>query len=196
MPEVAAIVLAAGRGSRFGAGEDDSKVLAPHQGLTLVAHVVAAVHGSRAAPVVVVTGHAAGLVAMSVAGPDVTIVHNADYGRGMAGSLKAGLAALPARSAGVLILLGDMPLVTTATLDALIAAFEAGGADAIVPTYQGRRGNPVLIGRALFPAMTRLEGDQGARRLLEGRDTVRALAVDDPGVVVDVDTPDALRALL
>ena len=111
MAEIAAIVLAAGLGTRFGAGAGDSKVAAPHAGVPLVAHVVAAALASRAAPVIVVTGHAEARVIEALAGLAVTIVHNPDYAGGMAGSLKAGVAALPKVCDGALILLGDMPLV-------------------------------------------------------------------------------------
>ena len=111
----------------------------------------------------------------------------------MASSVKAGIAALPAEADGVLVLLADMPRVAAATLDALIAAFDAPVVppDAVVPTHGGHQGNPVLLGRALFAEVARLEGDAGARKLLPGRNVV-SCAVDDPGIKVDVDT----RAML
>ena len=195
MPDIAAIVLAAGRGSRFGAGEADSKVAALHAGLPLVAHVVASALASKATAVIVVTGHAGAHVVAALAGLAVTIVHNPTYADGMAGSLKAGLAALPSACDGVLILLGDMPLVRRATLDALIGAFDPEACEAVVPTFDGRRGNPVLIGRALFDAVLQLEGDEGARGLLKQSGAVRTCQVDDPGVTLDIDTTEALRGL-
>ena len=195
---IAAIVLAAGRATRFGAGEADSKVLAMLDGRPLIAHVLACVAGSRAARCVVVTGHAGDAVAEALDGLPVTRVHNPHYASGLAHSLRTGLAALPATIAGAVILLADMPLVTSATLDALIAAFEAAppGTEAVVPVHHGARGNPVLLARALFGAVANLWGDEGARRLLAGAGRrVVTCAVDDPGIVVDVDTREILRTL-
>ena len=124
------------------------------------------------------------------------VVHNPSYAEGIADSLKTGVAALPAAIDGVLILLGDMPQVTSRTLDRLIARFALDRPDAIVPTQGGRPGNPVLIGRALFPRLFDLTGDTGARNVLQDpRHRIVECAVDDPGVLVDVDTPEMLAAL-
>jgi molybdenum cofactor cytidylyltransferase len=196
-PEVAAIILAAGTGSRFAPAPGDSKVLAPYRGRPLLAHVVAAVTGSRASSCIVVTGHAGDAVAAAIDGLAATRVQAADHAQGLAHSLRAGLTALPPSTAGVLILLADMPLVESATLDRLIAAFETHPAiEAVVPLYRGARGNPVLLSRSLFPDIARLDGDEGARRVL-GQPHRRILdcAVDDPGIMADVDTQDALRRL-
>ena len=195
---VAAIVLAAGRGSRFGAGPSDSKVLAMLGGKPLIAHVLACVAGSRVTRCVVVTGHAGDAVATALAPFPVTRVHDPDHASGLAHSLRTGIATLPAMVGGAIVLLADMPLVRSATLDALVAAFAAAppGTEAVVPTHEGVRGNPVLLGAALFGAVATLRGDEGARRLLGGPGRrVVACAVDDPGIVTDVDTRAGLRAL-
>ena len=191
-------MLAAGGASRFavGASAVDSKVVATLEGRALVAHVAAAALASPARPVIMVTGRGASQVTAALAGLDVRLVHNSAYAEGMAGSIAAGLAAVPATADAVLILLADMPRVAPATLDALIAAFERERPDAVVPVHDERRGNPVLISRALFPALLRLSGDEGARRILaDGAHRVLHRVVDDPGVLVDVDTREALDAL-
>ena len=149
-PKIAAIVLAAGRSTRMGA---DNKLLAEIAGVPMVRRVVEAALASRARPVLVVTGHMAGEVAKAVADLAVTLVANADYRQGLSTSLKAGIAAVPQDSDGALVLLGDMPQITGPQLDRLVAAFAVENATAIiVPTCEGRRGNPVLwpreIGRA------------------------------------------------
>ena len=198
MVEVAAVVLAAGRATRFAAdGEQgDSKVYAELDGRPLVAHVVEAAASSRAAPIVVVTGRDAERATSALAGYAVEFVHNPLFAEGMASSIAAGLAAVPAGTEAVLVLLADMPRVAPATLDALIVAFGRERPDAVVPVHGGRRGNPVLIGRGLFPALMRLTGDEGARRILaDGAHRVLSCAVDDPGVLLDVDTRAALDAL-
>lgn len=198
MADVAAIILAAGRASRFAAGPEDSKLFAPLAGVPLVRHVAAAALASRASRTVVVTGHAATKVAAALAGLSVAFVHNAAFATGLASSLKAGVAALPADTRGALILLGDMPLVARGTLDALIAAFELEhpAPDAVVPVHDGRWGNPILIGRALFDDLARLSGDEGARKILTQRGRGLVLCpVGDPGIAIDIDTREALRAL-
>src|SRR5581483_8642664 len=98
-------------------------------------------------------------------GAPAQFAHNPGYAEGLACSLKIGIAALPSDAAGAIVLLGDMPAVTPALLDTLIETFRARPeALAVAPVREGRRGNPVLLSRALFPAIARLEGDQGARR--------------------------------
>ena len=87
-----------------------------------------------------------------------------------------------------------MPAVTAPLLDRLIAAFEREpDAEAVVPVHDGRRGNPALLGRALFDRAAALTGDEGARRLL-GRAKVAEVAIDDEAVLIDVDEPEALCA--
>ena len=192
MIEVGAIVLAAGRATRFGAAPDDSKVVAILDGKPLVRHVVDAALASRARPLVVVTGQAARRVAHALEGAaPLVVVHNRDFALGMAGSLRAGLAALPPAVDGALVLLADMPRVSPRTLDTLIEAFAHERPDAVVPSHDGRRGNPVLLGRTLFPAVEALQGDEGARRLLAGA-ACHLCVVDDPGVLTDIDDPAAL----
>ncbi len=198
MVEVAAIVLAAGRATRFAAGDErgESKVFVELEGRPLVAHVVATVAASRAAPVIVVSGRGAERAAAALTGLDVVLVHNPRFAEGMAGSIAAGLAAVPDAAEAILILLADMPRVAPATLETLIVAFDRERPDAVVPVHGDRRGNPVLISRSLFPALLRLSGDEGARRLLaDGAHRVLSCPVDDPGVLVDVDTREALDAL-
>ena len=93
---------------------------------------------------------------------DVTIVHNANFAEGLSTSLKRGLAALTAETDAVLVCLGDMPLVDAPAIDRLIAAFNVTEHRTIcVPTYEGKRGNPVLWGRQHFIAMTKLKATRG-----------------------------------
>ena len=193
MVEFAALVLAAGRASRYRAagGAELTKLVAPYRGEPLVRWAVKAALASRARPVVVVTGHASAEVEAALAGLDVRFVHNPGYVDGLSTSLRAGVSALP-ESGGVLVLLGDMPEASAAVVDALIAAFEATpGALAAVALYGGRRGNPVLLGRGLFGEVTRLSGDEGARGLLAGLppDRIAAVEVAEAGVTRDIDTP-------
>lgn len=190
---VAALVLAAGRSTRF-AGTP--KMLAAYEGRTFVRRAAEAALAGGAAPVIVVLGHEAGAVAASLAGLGVVLVPNPAYADGLSTSLAAGFAALPDTAEAALVLLGDMPLVGPALVARLLAEWErAGRPPALVPTHRGRRGNPVLLSRRLAPEIARLTGDVGAGPLLRGLDGVVELAWDDASVTEDIDTTEALERL-
>ena len=196
MVEVAAVLLAAGSASRFrAAGGEASKLVAILGGKPLVRHAADAALGSKARPVIVVTGHERPEVEAALAGLPLRFTHNADYALGLASSLKTGIAAVPASADGALVLLGDMPAVAPALIDRLIAAFGARpDALAAAPVAEGRRGNPVLLSRALFAAIAGLDGDEGARKLLVGAGAGQVIEVGaaGPGATLDIDTPAAL----
>lgn len=189
---VAAIVLAAGRSSRM---RGPNKLLADVGGVPLVRRVVARVAASQAAPVIVVTGHQRAEVARALEGIDARFVHNEAFGEGIASSVKAGIAAVPEECDGALVCLGDMPLVGAGLIDALIDRFAPdAGALIVVPVSGGRRGNPVLWSRRFFPELMALEGDVGARHLIDRRgEAVAEVAVEGDGAFVDIDTPEALE---
>ncbi len=180
-----AIVLAAGSGSRFGGG----KLLAPWKSGVLLQGALAAAFAAPARGVTVVTGADAEAVAAAARAfnPGVRIVHAADYAEGMGASLRAGVASLPADAAGAFVFLGDMPRAPHAVLRPLAEAVER-GALAAAPMFNGRRGNPVLLGRELFPDLLALQGDEGARRILQSLgDRLALVEAPDDGVLFDVD---------
>ena len=189
---VAAVMLAAGRGSRFGG--EVPKPLARFGRRSLIGHAVAAASASGLRPVVVVVGYRGDEVAGS-AGTLAEIVENPDWEEGMATSLRAALAAVmpdPNVSA-VAVALADQPRVGAESYRRLVAAHRE-GAGLAVATYDGERGHPVLIGREHWTEAMKLEGDEGARSLLE-RYPVVGVPCDGTGDAVDVDTPDDLAAL-
>lgn len=188
---VDAVVLAAGCSQRM---RGVNKLLADLAGRPLVQHAVESVSRSKAAAVVVVTGHQAELVRQALAPCCARLVHNPHYARGLSSSLKAGVDAVSTDSAGVLVCLGDMPAVTARELNLIIDAFtERGGRVICVPVLDGRRGNPVLWPREFLPEFLELTGDEGARRLL-ARHAGRVHRVEMPGesVLCDVDDPGDL----
>lgn len=190
---IAAIVLAAGRGTRFAPGP---KMLAPLDGKPLVRHAAEAAIAGSASPVLVVVGYEATRITAALAGLDVQIVLNPSYDNGLSTSLRAGFAALPAETDGAVILLGDMPLVAPQLITRLIGAWiEAGRPPALVPFHNGRRGNPAVLSRTLSGEIERLTGDIGAGKLLHDRAGVVEWALDDEAVANDVDTEAALRAI-
>jgi len=132
--------------------------------------------------------------AFASASAPVEIVRNPSRAEGIASSIRAGLASLPPDTDNVVIALADMPLVTSDSIRALITACEAPGVRAAYPVHDGVRGNPVAWDRSVTPELKRLKGDRGARDLLArlGEAAV-AVAVDDPGVRFDIDTPEDYR---
>jgi len=196
---VGAIVLAAGQSSRFRAagGRDLTKLVAKLDGKPIVRRVVEAALGTKARPVAVVTGYARDVVESVVADLEVSFAFNPNFASGLASSLSVGLLATPRDVAGVLVLLGDMPLIEPRLADALIEAFLAReGALAAIPLTESRRGNPVLLGRGLFEAAMRLMGDEGARRLIGALSPNELVEVETSGlgVMFDIDTPGDLAA--
>jgi molybdenum cofactor cytidylyltransferase len=191
MMTVAGVILAAGRSTRM---RPRNKLLETIGGRPVIARVAETALASAARPVVVVTGFEAQRIAEALRGLDVLSVHNADFAAGLSTSLRAGLAALPAKSDGALILLGDMPFVEAGDLKALIAAFAAKDRNSIcVPARHGRMGNPILWGAAYFAEMMRLSGDAGAKLLLEiHRDRVTEVEAISDGIFADIDAPSDL----
>jgi molybdenum cofactor cytidylyltransferase len=193
-PRIAALILAAGRSSRMAPA---NKLLVEVDGAPMVARAVEAAKRSQAVATIVVVGNEAARVRQALAGSDARIVDNPDFAEGLSSSLRVGLAALPPDIDGVLVQLGDMPRVTAAHLDRLIAAFNPIEGRAIcVPTHRAKRGNPILWDARFVPEMLALTGDQGARSLLGAHaDQTCEVEMGDDGVLLDVDTPQALASL-
>ncbi|MFC1459651.1 NTP transferase domain-containing protein [Microvirga arabica] len=193
MSGVAAILLAAGRGTRFG---EELKLLAHVGGKALIRHSAEAAVRSTADPIIAVTGHRADAVQAELTGLPVQFVHNPLFADGLSTSLKAGFSALPPEARAAVILLGDMPLVTTGLINALVAGWhESAEPAALVPTLNGRRGNPVVISRALQPAIEGLSGDAGAGPVLRGRPDVVEWPTADRAVIQDIDTKEEFGKL-
>jgi molybdenum cofactor cytidylyltransferase len=193
--QVCALVLAAGRSRRMA---PLNKLLVPDKaGVAMIARVVDNALASHASPVIVVTGHERERVEEALAGRPVLFAHAEDYAEGLSASLKAGLAAVPPDAEGVMVCLGDMPLVTAAMLDRLLAAFDPEEGRAIVqPTYRGKQGNPMLWGREFLGAMLGITGDIGARHLAaQHADRMVAVEMPDDAVLRDFDTTESLKAL-
>jgi molybdenum cofactor cytidylyltransferase len=190
---VAAIILAAGRSTRMGG---PNKLLAEIAGKPLVRIVTEQALASKAREVIVVTGHQAELVEKALQGLSVKFVRNPDFAEGLSSSVKAGIAAVSAEADGAVICLGDMPLISAHLIDRLIEAFAPDRGNLIaVPVSDGRRGNPVLWSRRFFSELLTLDGDIGARRLIEKHsEAVAEIPVEGHGAFLDIDTPQALEA--
>jgi len=186
---ISALVLAAGVSHRMG----EPKPLLLLDGRPVLSHVIAAVARSRVTETIVIVGAASDRVRKEVPSNGARWVENPAFAEGMSSSLRAGVAALSPESDGFFVVLGDEPFVRGSTYDTLIAARERTGARIVLPTYGGVRGNPVLIDRTLAHEVDAITGDRGCRalRLRHPKETLE-VPVDDPGVVIDLDTPEDL----
>jgi molybdenum cofactor cytidylyltransferase len=192
---VAAIVLAAGLSRRM--GHRNKLLMAGPGGRPMLEHAVDAALASMASPVLVVLGHQADQLATLLRHHEATLVHAPDYAEGLAASLRAGIAALPQHASAVVVCLGDMPLVTAALIDRIIAAYDPDeGRLIVVPTQRGKRGNPVLWDRRFFADILALRGDTGARALLlRHAEYVTEIDVGSDAILTDFDTPEAAADL-
>jgi molybdenum cofactor cytidylyltransferase len=185
-----AIVLAAGRGTRFGGG----KLTAPVRGEPVIRHTVRSILEAGLHDVIVVLGHDAANVRNALADLPVRFAENGRFEEGMGSSVGAGISALGAEAAAVMVALGDQPLdpaIVTRLLDAASTAVTP----IVRPVYAGTPGNPVLFRAALFPALLRLTGDEGARHLIANNpDLVTAVPFPFPPPP-DIDTLNDLSVL-
>ena len=193
MTKPAALILAAGRASRFGGAL--SKVLAPVEGVAMVRRVAQVVL-EAGLTTYVVTGYQGDKVRAVLADLPLHFIDNPNYMQGMSTSLQAGIAAMPADIEAVMVLLADMPKVRSGLIRTMVERF---GAEpevaALVPVFAGTRGNPVILSRSLFARIMQLTGDQGARKLLEHTPAVVEFPVSDTAISLDIDTQEALASL-
>lgn len=190
--KVAAVVLAAGSSRRMG---QQHKLLATLDGTPMVSRVVDSALSSCVYSTTVVIGHRGDEIRTALKEREVMIVNNPDYCTGLAGSLKLGLSSLPAEIDGAMIILADMPFVSAVLIDRLIDAFSSPGKrNIVVPRKSGRLGNPVIWPVSFFPEIMQLEGDAGAKALLNRfAATVSTVSVEDDAAFFDVDTPTELE---
>ena len=187
---VAAVILAAGTSTRMG---DHNKLLACIDGTPMVHRVVKVALESDVQSSVVVTGFEADKVNDNLAKLGVRTVNNPNYRDGLASSLRIGINAVPNADAAV-VLLADMPFVSTRHINQLIQCFDKNSdTDIIVPVHKGRRGNPVLWASRYFPQLANLQGDKGARDMLKQFESrVCKVPIDSDAIFTDIDTVDQL----
>jgi molybdenum cofactor cytidylyltransferase len=181
------VVVAAGRGSRFGAGL--AKLEQPFGASTVLGTTLRNAVASQLPVVVVVTKALAACAGTQMAQRDIVVLGDGEAARGMGHSIAAGVAECSG-APGWLVLPGDMPLVRPDTLLAVASALEQHAV--AYAQYQGRRGHPVGFAAELYSELVRLSGDEGARRVV-ARYPSFAVEVADAGVLVDVDTPAQLE---
>jgi molybdenum cofactor cytidylyltransferase len=190
---LSAILLAAGESKRMG----KPKQLMPLGKHTLLEQAIDNLLDSSVDETIVVVGHQAEEIAKAIAGRPVKIVINPDYRQGMSTSIIAGLILADPRSQAVMLALGDQPLVASRTINQLIEAFNSHNKGIAVPTYQGRRGHPIIFGIRYKAELLKLKGDIGGREIIRDHpDDVLMVPVDSESVVSDIDTREDYQSNL
>lgn len=188
---VAGIIPAAGTSSRMGA----PKALLDAGGRSFVAAAVGALMGGGCTPVVVVVGPGQHETARRARAAGAIVLENPDPGEGPITSLRLALTALGDTVGAVALLPVDHPLVRPETVALLVDAWRMEDTPLVVPVHAGKRGHPAILDRALFSRLGDPALEGGARTVVhEHLDHARLVQVDDPGVVTDIDTPEAYGA--
>lgn len=192
---ISAVILAAGLSSRM---QGPVKLLLDICGEPMIRRTARNVLGCHPVETVLVTGHASEQVEAAVSGLPLRCVRNPDYAAGQQSSVQAGVKALARHCEGVMIVLGDQPLVTQAHFRSLIEAFSAQPEGAIViPCHEGKRGNPVLFSACHIPSIIGGNLNVGCRRLIERLpEKVYRMASDIPSFTLDCDTAEDYSNIL
>jgi CTP:molybdopterin cytidylyltransferase MocA len=189
MPRIAALLLAAGRSERMGR----CKQLLPLAGKPLVRHCLEALIRAGLQDIIVVLGPKGREIAQVIHDLPVTMVENNGPASDMAGSVRIGLAAVADDTSAVLVCLGDHPLVKSTTVQAIIARHEAHPDKIIIPVCNGRKGHPTLFPRA---AIAEIHAVPTLRDIVNrDRERIMLLALADPGITADIDTPEDYRRI-
>ncbi|CAN7402168.1 molybdopterin-binding/glycosyltransferase family 2 protein [Phyllobacterium sp. LjRoot231] len=190
-PNVAIALLAAGQSTRM---MGPNKLLATFDNVPLIRRSAQTAIEAGGRPVVAVLGHMAEQCSAALDGLNVVIALNKDYASGLASSLQTAIRNIPSSADGVMMLLADMPALSTADLQNMVRRFQSAGGQSVVrATFEGKRGNPVILPRIMFDEVFTLAGDVGARHLIE-RGDVPVIDVElGEAAALDVDTPDMLH---
>lgn len=187
---IAGIVLAAGSSSRLGS----NKLLIRLDGESVVRRTTRRSVESGLSPVIVVTGFEADRIVAELEGLSVELVTNRDHATGMHTSVRAGIERVPTECDGLIIILADMPLVTSAMLAALVARFRAGSEPLVISRYGEVQAPPTLYSRALFPALS-TAGEGCGRRVVRDHQAEAAELRWAPELLVDLDRPEDVARL-
>ena len=189
---ISAVILAAGQSRRMGL----PKQLLVYRGKPILRVVVENTIKAPVDEIIVVLGNGAGPAARALEGLEVKLTLNRSYAQGQSTSVRAGLELVDRQATGVLFVLGDQPLVQVETIRLLVDSFMGRGGIA-APFFNGVRGNPILFERQLLECADEIQGDQGARGIIElnpGR--LHRVDVEDAGVLFDIDTWEDYRRLV
>ncbi len=184
------IILAAGKSSRMGC----NKLLLNYKGKEIIRHTIEKTLSVNNCEIIVVLGHEAEKLKEILHEYPIKLAYNMNYNQGQSTSLKKGLEQVSKKSLGFLFMLGDQPIIKIQTIEILVKTFLANPDKIIVPYYNNKRGNPVIFPKSYHADILKLQGDIGARSLIT-EDKVIKITVDDPGVILDIDTPEEYKRL-
>jgi len=191
--KIAGVILAAGSASRMG----KTKQLMPFGRTTLLGQVLQNAGHSALSTLIVVLGHDADKIQQTIELSSTAIVINPAYAKGQSTSLIAGLEHVPPACDAAMFLLGDQPLISPDIIDTLIHAFQTSNAPIVIPFFNGKRGNPVIIARSLFHRLRTVSADTGARVLFnEFKTSILKVPLQDDAILVDVDTMSDYEKLM
>ena len=190
--KIHAVILAGGESKRMG---KKNKLLVPINGKPMVALTAETMIASKANSVAAVTGFEHRKIQEAIKILNIEFIHNENFQNGISSSVVTAIRSSPEDCSAILIGLGDMPKITVSHINKLIDAYNPLEGRAIcVPTWKGKRGNPVLWARRFFPEMLQLKGDFGAKELMgKYAELVVEVEMNDNGIVIDIDTPEALE---
>ena len=191
--KIHAVILAGGQSKRMGT---KNKLLVPINGKPMVALIAETIIASKASSVAAVTGFEHQKIQEAIKDSNIEFIHNKNFQNGISSSVVTAIKSAPEDCSAILIGLGDMPKITVSHINKLIDAYNPLEGRAIcVPTWKGKRGNPVLWARRFFSEMLQLKGDFGAKELMgKYAELVVEVEMNDNGTVIDIDTPEALEA--
>jgi len=190
---ISAILLAAGESNRMG----QPKQLMPFGQGTILGKTIDNLLNSAVSETIVVLGYRDEEVQKTIAGKPVKIAINPDYQQGMSTSIIAGLKQVDKKARAVLIALGDQPFVDSQTINSLVEAFIASKRGIIVPVYQDRRGNPVILAIKYKDELLNLKGDIGGREIIKRHpDDVLEVTVNCEGILLDIDTAENYTSMI
>jgi len=190
---ISAIILAAGESKRMG----QVKQLLLFRETTLLGQIMETLLQSQAAEIVVVLGYQAAKIIPQIAREPVKIVVNPDFEQGMSSSIKCGLSHISEAADGVMIVLGDQPLIEKETIDRLIEKHRQSEHGIILPVYKGIRGHPVIFKMKYKDELLRLTGDIGGKQTIERHPSdVLEVEVDSQSVVISIDVESDYQSLV
>jgi molybdenum cofactor cytidylyltransferase len=190
---ISAIILAAGESKRMG----QPKQLLPFRGSTLLGQIVENLLQSQAAETIVVLGSQAEKIIPQIAREPVKIVLNQDFEQGMSSSIRCGLSHISEAADGVMIVLGDQPLIEKEIIDLLIERHRHSERGIILPVYKGIKGHPVIFKMKYKDELMRLTGDIGGKQIVERHPSdVLEVEVDSESVVMSIDVESDYQLLI
>lgn len=188
--QIGAVLLAAGESTRFG---DRNKLLAEIKETPIVRLTAETLCGVTDGDITVITGHEAGIVRDCLADLPVSFRTNPEYAAGQSTSVREGaFEAIEHGWVGTVFALGDMPFVSSASIEIMIEAFNDGAGSIVTAAYDNSRGNPVLFDQKHYSKLTKVTGDVGGRQLVRNHPESVLIETGDPGVVQDIDYEDDL----